>query len=97
MDLDCTVDGTMAHAQRIAILDALSATRHNLSETARQLRIGRTTLYRLMEAYQISLVKADRRQRGPAGVATSGRAEPRVRLVNGVWYLDRPNTRSLSD
>lgn len=78
----------MAHAQRVAIMSALHATNHNLSETARHLRIGRTTLYRLLQEYQISIEKtAGRRSAGARG-SPGDRHEPRVRLVDGIWYLE---------
>jgi hypothetical protein len=88
MDEDCTVEGTMAHAQRAAVCAALSATNYNLSETARHLRIGRTTLYRLLQHYAIPLHEAGRRRKGGTRRYSAESDEPQVRLIEGVWYLE---------
>ena len=90
MNEDHTVEGTMAHAQRAAILAALQLTKYNLSEASRQLRIGRTTLYRLIHDYQIVLDAAVRRQSGTVRLSTSARSQSQVRLVDGIWYLENP-------
>jgi hypothetical protein len=96
MNKDYTAEGTMAYAQRIAILSALQSTNHNLSQTARHLRIGRTTLYRLIEDYQIKVDATARRQDCPGRRLASARARSRVRLIDGIWYLEHepPNTSS---
>ncbi|MEG3167493.1 helix-turn-helix domain-containing protein [Sphingomonas sp. LB3N6] len=45
----------MAHAKREAIVSALKATNYNLSSAAVRLEVGRSTLYRLLEKYEIEL------------------------------------------
>jgi hypothetical protein len=87
MDKDCTVEGTMAHAQRAAVCAALSATNYNLSEAARHLRIGRTTLYRLLQHYAIPIDEVGRRNGGTRRYPAELH-EPQVRLIDGVWYLE---------
>lgn len=47
--------GTIAHAKREAIVSAFKATNYNFSAAAAKLEIGRTTLYRLAEKYEIEL------------------------------------------
>lgn len=88
MKRDHTIEGTMAHAQRAAVLSALCATNNNLSQAARHLRIGRTTLYRLLNEYEVSLDKPSGRRTVASRRATSDTHAPRVRLVDGVWYLE---------
>jgi len=74
----------MAFAQRSAIEAALRRSAGNLTLTAGQLRIGRTTLYRLMKAYDIHPVRSDDHERR----AVNGAPEtPRVIFVNDSWYL----------
>lgn len=79
----------MAYAQREAIQAALDRNAYNLTRTALQLRIGRTTLYRLMDAYEVRPAPAD----APAAAAGAGEQpggpRPHVTLVNGNWYLAR--------
>jgi transcriptional regulator of acetoin/glycerol metabolism len=45
----------MARARREAIIAALERCDYNLTEAARVLRIGRATIYRLVDAYQIGV------------------------------------------
>lgn len=52
---DWQVAGTMAHAEREAILKALQATNGDASAAARHLRIGRSTIYRSIKIYEIDL------------------------------------------
>lgn len=94
MNRDHSVEGTMAHAQRAAIVAALCATKNNLSEAARHLRIGRTTLYRLLAEYQITLASSARGRSVASRRSTSDARAPRVRLVDGVWYLEGAKARS---
>jgi len=57
--MDAVVSGgdSMEEVEYRAILAALQAAGYNQTETARRLGIGRTTLYRKMQKYQISLQK----------------------------------------
>lgn len=93
---DHSIEGTMAHAQRIAILAALQATNNNLSEAARYLRIGRTTLYRLLEEYQIALATSAGRRNAVSRRSIPDTHAPRVRLVDDIWYLEGAEARSPS-
>jgi hypothetical protein len=79
---ECQIEGTMAFAQRSAVEAALRDNRCNLSHAARQLRVGRTTLYRLIKRFEIEV---DEMPRAPA--PRGGRAPSSVRLVDGIWYL----------
>ncbi|MBY9063652.1 helix-turn-helix domain-containing protein [Sphingomonas yunnanensis] len=80
---ECQIEGTMAFAQRSAVEAALRDNRCNMSHAARQLRVGRTTLYRLIKRFEIEVAVMPRQLAiaGPAAASTS------VRLVDGVWYL----------
>ncbi|TCP34734.1 helix-turn-helix domain-containing protein [Sphingomonas sp. BK235] len=85
---DWQIGGTMAAAQRDAIVAALLATDNNLTHAAQRLRIGRTTLYRLIKTYDIMLSERAPRRRSPAATtAAAGSGGSRVILVEGVWYL----------
>ena len=89
---DWQISGTMAAAQRDAILAALLATDTNLTHAAQRLRIGRTTLYRLIKSYDILLTeRVPRRRVTAAGAprAVDGRAgaASRVIQVDGAWSL----------
>ncbi|MGK6322178.1 helix-turn-helix domain-containing protein [Sphingomonas sp. DT-51] len=89
---DWQISGTMAAAQRDAILAALLATDNNLTHAAQRLRIGRTTLYRLIKSYDIIMTERVPRRRvaagGPRGIdGHKDGAASRVILVDGAWYL----------
>ena len=89
---DWQISGTMAAAQRDAILAALLATDNNLTHAAQRLRIGRTTLYRLIKSYDIIMTERPPRRRvaatgAPRAVNEHDGAAPRVILVDGAWYL----------
>lgn len=83
------VQGTLAYAQRIAIEEALRGCGYNLSQAAKRLQIGRTTLYKLMEKYQIGGVEPGRglHCRGPKTATNDGR---QVYYIDGSWYLRNP-------
>lgn len=82
MSIDHQIEGTMAHAQRAAIQSALRLSGYNLSAAADRLRIGRTTLYRLI------LVDEEARRSGaPRRRRSVAKSQPRVTLVDGNWYL----------
>lgn len=51
---DWRIEGTMDKAQRDALLHALEAHDFHMSRAVAQLRIGRSTAYRLMERFEIS-------------------------------------------
>ena len=51
---DWQVEGTMEHAQREALDKALKEARFAVSHAAAKLRIGRSTVYRLMKRYDIA-------------------------------------------
>lgn len=84
---DCHVEGTMAYAQREAIERTLLNCSYNLTRSAEQLRIGRTTLYRLVNHYCIKIDNAARiksskvKRINPSSVTTN------VVLIGGNWYL----------
>jgi len=84
---ECQIEGTMAFAQRSAVEAALRDNRCNLSHAARQLRVGRTTLYRLIKRFGIEVEIMQRTQLPRLRAATQ--APTSVRLVDGVWYLVR--------
>jgi transcriptional regulator of acetoin/glycerol metabolism len=48
------IEGTMPRAERDAIVAALEYCAYNVTAAARRLQIGRSTLYRLIDAYQVS-------------------------------------------
>jgi hypothetical protein len=104
------VEGTMAKAERDAIIAALHASQYHLTAAAARLRIGRSTLYRLIANYQIPMdaaadEQATRRPRSgrpggkvrtpaPTPPATPGVEGPRIVHVNGAWYLLNTPPRS---
>jgi len=83
------VQGTLAYAQRIAIEEALQACGYNISQAAKRLQIGRTTLYKLMEKYRIGGVEPGERLhfRSPEAAINDG---CEVYLLDGSWYLRTP-------
>jgi DNA-binding NtrC family response regulator len=60
-----TLDQAREAAERNAILSSLQSTDYNISKAARQLRVSRVTLYRLMQKHRI-WGKADARSEGPS-------------------------------
>ena len=70
---DWEVDGTMEKVQCDALRQALEAHRYSVGRAAAQLRIGRSTVYRLMKRYGLSapngLAHADEE---PAAERSSG-------------------------
>lgn len=83
------VQGTLAYAQRIAIEEALRECGYNVSQAAKHLQIGRTTLYKLMERYQILGVHPRKglHSREPETANNDGRE---VYYIDGSWYLRTP-------
>lgn len=55
------IKGTMAFAERIAVMNALAQNSFCISRTARQLRISRSTTYRLIRDYEISVEREELR------------------------------------
>ncbi|WP_260181142.1 helix-turn-helix domain-containing protein [Sphingomonas sp. BK580] len=84
---ECQIEGTMAFAQRTAVEAALRDNRCNLSHAARQLRVGRTTLYRLIKRFEIEVDVVPRTPPPRSRADAVSRAPTSVRLVDGVWYL----------
>ena len=95
------IDGTMASAQRAAIIAALNASSFRISEAARILAIGRSTLYRLLRVYEIPVpephVVTDAHQPSAKLVARpNGRSKLaeevegfKVTLKDGSYYLSK--------
>lgn len=89
---DWQVAGTMAQAERRAILQALNACDFGVSSAARRLRIARSTIYRLIKLYEIDLVT-------PIGVgnlppsedSSVSKPESRVVLRNGFYFIEHPD------
>ena len=81
------IEGTMAFAQRAAVEAALRDNRCNMSHAARQLRVGRTTLYRLIKRFEIEVDIMPRTTLPRPGSNATIKAPTSVRLVDGVWYL----------
>jgi transposase len=92
------IEGTMASAQRAAIVAALHASSFRVSEAARILGVGRTTIYRLIRVYEIPIPQAvvDDVRSSPELVArsdarsTRAKAEElKVTLKDGAYYLSK--------
>jgi hypothetical protein len=88
---DWNVPGTLAKAQRDAIIIALKECYYSHSAAANRLRIGRSTIYRLIERYQIH-VPEDRRRRQFFTATTTRPSKgkdiwPKVILEDGVYLL----------
>lgn len=83
------VQGTLAYAQRVAINEALQECGYNISRAAKQLQIGRTTLYKLIEKYRIDGVGSGERlhSRSPETAINDGRE---IHYIDGSWYLRTP-------
>lgn len=52
---DWKVPGTLAYAERAALSAALEATNFSIKNAAARLRIGRSTIYRLMQRFEITV------------------------------------------
>lgn len=89
MSTDHQIEGTMAYAQRAAIQSALRISSYNLSAAAERLRISRTTLYRLIDQYDIKFDRETRRSGATRRRRSAGNSQPRVTLVDGNWYLEQ--------
>lgn len=87
MSKDHSIEGTMAHAQYKAIQSSLRDNGYNLTMSARQLRIGRTTLYRLLHLYDVKLDEEARRAGGTRRRRGRNGPESRISLIDGNWYL----------
>jgi transposase len=90
--MDHQVEGTMANAQRAAIQSALRLSSYNLSAAAERLRIGRTTLYRLIDQYDIEFDEEARRSGASRRKLSAENSQPRVTLIDGNWYLEQRGT-----
>ena len=71
----------MEKAQRDALLRALKSESYSVARAAQRLRIGRSTVYRLIDRYQISLDSAaqnaaPRRTKRTPGTIPSMRGKP---------------------
>ncbi len=71
---DWEVDGTMEKVQCDALRQALEAHRYSVGRAAAQLRIGRSTVYRLMKRYGLS---------APNGLAHAADQESAVERPSG--------------
>lgn len=54
------IDGTLAKAEREALVEALLLCNYRVSDVSKRLRVGRTTVYRLTVKYQIEMAGAKR-------------------------------------
>ena len=68
-------DGSMDQARRRAIIEALVRCDQNVAKAARRLRVGRSTLYRLISEFEVEVVHCtldahDRKQ--PAEAVSPG-------------------------
>lgn len=77
----CNVKGTLAYAQRVAIEEALQECGYNISQAAKRLQIGRTTLYNLMQKYRIGGV-------APGDRLHSSKLKPIINDGREVYHLD---------
>ena len=84
---ECEVEGTLAFAQRAAVVAALCENGCNLTHAARQLRVGRTTLYRLIKRFDVDVTVAAEVNVGPTRRRSATGKQTSVRLVDGIWYL----------
>jgi hypothetical protein len=94
---DWQCEGTMAKAQRDAIEAALVACDYSIASAAKRLRIGRSTIYRLLRAYEMRVertlddapkIEMRRSPPGRAKLPTSPTG-PKVVLRQGGWYLEQ--------
>ena len=83
-----SIEGTMDRAQRDALLRALVENEYRIGAAAAQLRIGRSTIYRLIERFSIPMpASADRCQlRSNARAKVNSGDSVRV-VFDGVNYL----------
>lgn len=77
----------MAFAQRNAIIAALRHNGGNVTLAARQLRIGRATLYRLVKAYDIRPASHDGHPTDASADAGEEARRSRIVFMNDAWYL----------
>jgi transposase len=93
---DWEVEGTLAKAQRDAIVKALVDCNYKISAAAAKLRIGRSTIYRLIEAFEIEIpAKGKRKSRPLSATHTRKVAEndtgdtSRIIFKDGRYLLTR--------
>lgn len=90
------VQGTLAYAQRVAIEEALKECGYNMSQAAKLLQIGRTTLYRFMEKYRIGGVEpGERLHASRSETAINDGRE--IYYLDGSWYLRTPVATSTEE
>lgn len=80
------VEGTLAYAQRVAIEEALQQCGYNISQAAKRLQIGRTTLYNLIEKYRIGGVEPGERLHSKRLKSISNYSR-QVYYLDGGWYF----------
>ena len=89
---DWLVEGTMEKAQRDALESALEACRFNIGAAAARLRVGRSTVYRLLTKYEIAIPARPQRNQRPLeqqlSVAKfSERSASRIVIHEGKLYI----------
>jgi hypothetical protein len=88
----------MAKAQRDAIISALAACGYNILQAAQRLGIGRSTLYRFVEIYEIPMIRIPHAEGSPRGGRRTDRcaaippttsAGPKIVFTGDGWYLEQ--------
>ena len=90
---DWQIEGTMAKAEYDALIRALEACDYKVLRTADMLRIGRSTVYRLLAEFDISLSSVKRAKQHQTiskrkiNGDHDGYSGSRIVVVDGRWYL----------
>lgn len=84
--------GTLAYIERHAIIDAIRECDQSITAAARRLCIGRTTIYRLINRYEIPVEKRKNLpevgvKRSPKAAAGKANLTHRVVHKDGNFYL----------
>jgi len=83
------VPGTMASAERKALITALIACDYNVAQASRMLQIGRSSMYRLIKTYEICVPSLPKRRDEARPSEPVVKADVRVTLENGNYVLHR--------
>ena len=84
-----SVSGTLAHTERKALIASLVACDYNVTRASRMLQIGRSSMYRLIKIYEISVPSSAERRDEVQPCEPVVEADVRVTFENGNYVLHR--------
>jgi hypothetical protein len=89
---DWKIAGTLAKAERDAVLEALVECDYKISNAAARLKIGRSTIYRLIATFEIDIPAKTKRRTARAPASRPAAPEPpasRIIFRDGKYLLTR--------